>query len=94
MEKLKALLETVCRETGVTEQEIKGPQKLRRIADARKIFWVIATEQKICSMNRAAKYVGKRHSTAAVMIKQAKGLALYDPDFKWLMQEIKLRVPA
>lgn len=69
---LDGITEAVCKETGITTEELMSPNRDREYAEARWMIWWIANANIGCSMTTLARYT-KRNAHATVMHGIARG---------------------
>ena len=68
--------------TGVTEKNIKGPLRYRKIALARNIVGVILNKELGITTTRTGKLIGRDHSSVVYYGKQFDGNFDYDKEFQ------------
>lgn len=86
IEKLFLILNQV---TGVTEEQMRSPKRLRELSDARKIFILFLRRNTKLTTSKISSYLNRDHSTIVYALRETSKILDYDKDFKELYMKIE-----
>lgn len=83
------LMEICCNYFGVTEKEVRGWRRFRRIVTARQVFFYLLKKFTKLTLTGIGKEFNRDHTTIIHSIKTVNGFIQIDPDFKKDIENIE-----
>jgi chromosomal replication initiation ATPase DnaA len=91
---MRHALQIVCLETMTEEHEVRGPNRARPLADARKVFWHVLFNQNEITVTyvELGTFLNRDHATVMAGVRAATTLLEYDKRFHTIYLRVRKKM--